>query len=138
MHELSLMENLLSIVARAAEQGGGEPVRAIHCRIGELAGVNVESLQFAFEVLSGNPPAAGARFDVERVPIEARCRDCGAAVSSADLVFRCAECGSGSVDIVAGREMEIDYILVGDEEAGGGSCGEGRSCGAGRSSAGGS
>ncbi|MCK7469429.1 MAG: hydrogenase maturation nickel metallochaperone HypA [Desulfomicrobium escambiense] len=35
----------------------------------------------------------------------------------ADFVFLCPECGSRDVEILAGREMEVDYILVGDGAA---------------------
>ncbi len=114
MHEASLMGELLAIVDRAARTEGGGPVRTVHLRIGEMAGVNEEALRFAFEVMSKGTAAEGSKLEIEKVPLRARCGACGADSNPADFVFRCPACGSGDVMILAGREMEVDYILVGE------------------------
>jgi hydrogenase nickel incorporation protein HypA/HybF len=120
MHETALMTNLLAIVERAARDGGGGRVRLVHARIGEFAGVNVEALRFAFEVLSPGTAARGGRLECEVVPLRVRCRGCGAEASPGDFVLACGRCGSTEIDIVGGREMEVDYILTDDEAAGDG------------------
>ncbi len=108
------MGELLAIVDRAARTEGGGPVRTVHLRIGEMAGVNEEALRFAFEVMSKGTAAEGSKLEIEKVPLRARCGACGADSNPADFVFRCPACGSGDVMILAGREMEVDYILVGE------------------------
>jgi hydrogenase nickel incorporation protein HypA/HybF len=108
------MSNLLAIVDRAARTEGGGPVRVVHLRIGEMAGVNEDALRFAFEVMAKGTAAEGAELGIEKVPLRARCASCGAHSIPADFVFRCPACGSGDIEILAGREMEVDYILVGD------------------------
>jgi hydrogenase nickel incorporation protein HypA/HybF len=117
MHEVSLMTNLLDIVERTAAAECRGPVRLIHLKIGEMSGVNPEAMRFAFEVLSRGTAAEGATLEIERVPVRVRCSGCGAETSPRDLVFRCAECGCGEIEILTGREMEVDYILVGEDEA---------------------
>ncbi len=116
MHEASLMSNLLVIVDRAARAEGEGPVRLVHLKIGEMAGVNADALRFAFEVMSKGTAAEGAELGIETVPLRARCGACGDISNPADFVFRCPACGSGDIEIVAGREMEVDYILVGDRD----------------------
>ncbi len=118
MHEASLMSDLLAIVDRAARTEGGGPVRVVHLRIGEMAGVSEDALRFAFEVMSKGTAAEGAELEVEKVRLRARCAACGAHSNPADFVFRCPACGSGDIEILAGREMEVDYILVGDPAGG--------------------
>jgi len=115
MHEVSVMRNLLDIVGKTAEHEDAEKVDVIHLRIGEMAGINYDSLQFAFEILSKGTKAEGGRLEYEKVALSAACADCSHEFSPEELVFRCPECGSGRVDIIAGREMEVDYILL-DEE----------------------
>lgn len=115
MHETALMQQLLSVVDRAARESGEGPVRVVHLRIGEMSGVSVEALRFAFEVLSRGGVAEGAALECERVPLAVRCAACGATSHPDDYVFRCARCGSPEIEIIAGREMEVDYIAVGDE-----------------------
>lgn len=115
MHEVSLMKNLLRTVEDAAEREGGGPVQVIHLRIGEMSGVNTDALSFAFEVLSKGTAAEGGRLEFERVQLRARCRECGVEFHPDEFVFRCAGCGSPEIEILAGREMEVDYILLDDE-----------------------
>ncbi len=123
MHEVSLMTNLLDIVERAAAAECGGPVSVIHLKIGELSGVNPDAMRFAFEVLSRGTASEGASLVIERVPVRVRCSRCGAEASPEDLVFRCASCACEEIEILTGREMEVDYIEVGDDR---GSCGAAR------------
>jgi hydrogenase nickel incorporation protein HypA/HybF len=116
MHEVSLMRNLLAVVEDAAAREGRCSVRKIHLRIGELSGVSVEALRFAFEVLSSGTVAEGGTLEYEIVPLSVQCRDCGDEFHPRELVFRCPVCGSAVLDIKAGREMEVDYINVEDDE----------------------
>jgi hydrogenase nickel incorporation protein HypA/HybF len=115
MHEVSVMRNLLEIVEATAEREGAEKIDVIHLRIGVMAGINFNSLEFAFEILSKGTRAEGGRLEHDTVDIRGKCSECASEFHPEDLVFRCPECGSGRVDIIAGREMEVDYILL-DEE----------------------
>jgi hydrogenase nickel incorporation protein HypA/HybF len=112
------MKNLLSIVDRTAGAEGGGPVRVVHLKIGDMAGVNADSLRFAFEVMAKDSSAAHAVLEIETVPLSCRCTACGARMRPEDFVFICTACGSREIEILTGREMEIDYILVGDDATG--------------------
>ena len=114
MHEASLMRSLLAIVERAAREDASGPVRVVHLKIGEMAGVSEDALRFAFDVMAKGTAAEGAELGVEKVPLRIRCGACGAASNPADFVFVCPGCGSCDIEIISGREMEVDYILVGD------------------------
>lgn len=126
MHEASLMSNLLAIVERAAVDEGGGPVRVVHMKIGELSGVNADALRFAFDCMSPGTVAEGGTLEIERVPLAIRCKGCGATAHPDDLVFVCAACGSFEIEILTGREMEVDYILMNDGAADPGGSGEKR------------
>ena len=115
MHEVSVMRNLLEIVEAAAAKEGAERVNVIHLKIGEMAGINFDSLEFAFGILSKGTRAEGGRLEYDRVSLKGRCSSCSHEFGPEDLVFRCPECGSADIEILAGREMEVDYILL-DEE----------------------
>ena len=118
MHEVSLMKNLLAIVERAALGEGAGPVRVIHLKIGEMTGVNSDALQFAFECLSRGTAAEGGRLEFEQVPLLLRCTSCAALSSPKECIFTCGACGSAEIEILTGREMEVDYILVGEDDGG--------------------
>jgi hydrogenase nickel incorporation protein HypA/HybF len=115
VHEVSLMKNLLRTVEEVAAREGKGPVKIIHLKIGEMSGVNIDALSFAFEVLSKGTAAEGGRLDFERVALSARCKECGGEFHPEEFVFRCIRCGSPELEILRGREMEVDYILIDDE-----------------------
>lgn len=110
------MTNLLEVVEMTVRKEGSTKVDVIHLRIGEMSGVNIEALTFAFEVLSKETLAETAQLKCETVPLAIRCRVCGLESHPDEFVFRCSSCESSEIDIVSGREMEIDYISVEDDE----------------------
>ena len=60
MHELSLMEAVRDQALAAAHADGAIRITVISLRVGELAGVEVEALRFAFPVAMAGTIAAGA------------------------------------------------------------------------------
>jgi hydrogenase nickel incorporation protein HypA/HybF len=63
VHELSLMEDLVQEVVRAAE---GVRVHRIRLEIGELAAVAPEALRFCFEICARDTSAEGATLELVR------------------------------------------------------------------------
>jgi len=110
------MKNLLAIVDEAARNEGGGPVRVVHLRIGEMAGVSPDALRFAFDVMAKGTAAEGSALEIEHVPLNVRCGSCGATAGPVDFVFVCPVCGSAEIEILTGREMEVDYIIAGEDE----------------------
>jgi len=114
MHEISLMQNLLRTVGDAASKQGDFPVTEIHLRIGRMAGLNGDSLKFAFDILAKGTISENAVLLIEDVPFNVHCPDCDNDFNPDDFTLRCPTCGGTSIEIKSGREMEIDYILVED------------------------
>lgn len=113
LHEVSLMKNILKVAEDAAfSEGPEEKITLIHMKIGEMSGVCVESLRFAFEVLSKGTVSEDADLDIEKVPLLVSCGDCGARFKPREFTFICTRCGSKKLNVESGREMEIDYILT--------------------------
>ncbi len=108
MHEASLAANIIDMVCREAEEHGPGRVVKIRLRLGEASHVVAESLRFAFDVISKDTNAEGAQLELERVPLRARCRHCGAESGIAEDRWVCASCGEAELDIISGMEMEVD------------------------------
>ncbi len=104
------MESALSLVQDHAATRRGRRVTRVVLRIGELAGVDVDALRFAFDVVSRGTVAEGAAFQVEEVPALAHCGECGRDFASDDLVFICPTCGAPGGEFRSGREMELSRI----------------------------
>jgi hydrogenase nickel incorporation protein HypA/HybF len=122
MHELSAATAVLRTVLKAAEGRNLKRITGIKLQIGELTLINPEQLEFCFGVAARDSIAEGAKLEIQSVPGELRCRKCGSAFNwtlvdddpALHLVgprLSC-ECGSGEVEIVAGREMSVVSMTV--------------------------
>jgi hydrogenase nickel incorporation protein HypA/HybF len=116
MHEFSIATSLLSIIAEETVQFQGATVKTVTLKIGTLSGVVPEALEFAFQVLSEGTVAEGAQLVIERVALRIACNACGRASMPTDPFIICPHCGSGDVDITAGRELEIESMEIEDGE----------------------
>lgn len=108
MHETAVVEGLLRILADHAAAHGVDRVVSVHLKVGRLRGLDPRQLRGAFEIFAEETVAAGARLDVEVVPIEARCRGCGHGWVVPGWSFECPNCGGTDADIVTGRELHVE------------------------------
>ena len=115
MHELSLAQGILDVVGQyvPAEQAAG--IRAVKVRIGRMAGVVPESLEFSFNAITADTPWQSARLDIIRVPTVAQCNECPGRFEIEDIAFSCPECGSTSIRIVSGTDLQVVEIELEDE-----------------------
>ncbi len=115
MHELSLAQSIAEIAQNAASANGKGRILAVGVRIGELSGVIVDSLTFCFAAITSGTPLEGVTLRVDHIPVRARCGACRSESEVRDLVFLCPSCGSGNLEIIAGRELQVSHIEVEDE-----------------------
>jgi hydrogenase nickel incorporation protein HypA/HybF len=105
MHELSIAEELLSIIKDSAEKAGIKKVAAVNLRIGELTSILPESLEFAFRILSQGTITDGARVNIDQAPAALLCVRCGGRVGREE--GSCGRCGSDEMRVVGGNQLEI-------------------------------
>jgi hydrogenase nickel incorporation protein HypA/HybF len=110
MHEMSIMESVLRVAENEARKNGSTRINRIKLKLGEFRGVVKEALEFAFEALKSDTLAANAELEVETVRLRVVCAACGEMESSPqDYNFLCPRCGQ-RLKIIAGREMQIEYL----------------------------
>ena len=109
MHEAALAENILQIALDTAAANRAEKISAIGLRLGEMSGVEVEALNFSFDVLKKNTPAENAELKITRVPISAKCNRCGKTFTVARYNFFCPEC-DGILILQSGRELLVEFV----------------------------
>ncbi len=121
MHELSIATSIVDIVAESAAAYPGARVREVRLRVGVLAAVVEDSLQFCWEVVTEDTVLAGSRLVVRVLPVILHCAGCGTD-SALDGIqsFRCPCCGEPAADLLQGRELEIEAIEVEEPELGAG------------------
>jgi len=112
MHEVGIMESALATVQRHAVENQAQRVERIVLRIGTLAGVELEALRFAFDVVSRGTVAEGAVLEIEAVPAAVYCPSCRQEFASEDggFIYTCPGCGDLCGEIRRGRELELSRI----------------------------
>jgi hydrogenase nickel incorporation protein HypA/HybF len=96
-------ETLLHSAARASRAG---------LRIGELSGVEPDSLRFCLDVLVADTDLAPLTFEIEICPWTRRCRACSTQFRVTDYHTACTACGSSDTEAAGGDQMELAYIEV--------------------------
>ncbi|MFN7996489.1 MAG: hydrogenase maturation nickel metallochaperone HypA [Bryobacteraceae bacterium] len=108
---MSIAASLLEAVQEESSQRGGH-VSAIGVRIGELSGVDSESLRFCFEVLVLDTTLAPLALEIEKLPWMNRCRQCARAFPVTEYRTECPQCGSLETEITGGKELEFAYMEI--------------------------
>jgi len=110
MHEMTIATNILDVAERSMD--GHQNLLSISVEIGELAGVEIEALEFCFEAIKGFSRYPDLTLSIDRVPGEGECRECGRQVAMSELFAMCPDCGSCTVQPVRGQELRVTSIEV--------------------------
>ncbi len=112
MHELSICQSVVQTVLEAVP---GRRVVAVRLRVGALAAVAPEALDFGWGLVCADTLLEGARLDVDRCPAVTSCRACARRSELVELVpLRCPACGSADVELSGGWELQIESVEVED------------------------
>jgi hydrogenase nickel incorporation protein HypA/HybF len=113
MHELSIAMSLIGIAEEAARKAGASHVTALYLRVGALSSVVPDALRFSFDIAADGTILAGARLEIEELPVRVFCEHCA---TEADLpnpqIFRCPICQRPTGHMVQGRELELASLEV--------------------------
>lgn len=110
--------NIVQIADDAAREAGVERVDAVHLRLGLLSGVVSDALLFGYDIAVQGTRLEGSRLEIEDVPVVIYCPQCRAESELESIqIFRCPVCGTPSMDVRSGHELEIAYVEYSDEPA---------------------
>ena len=116
MHELGIAQSVLDAVEAEMMHHRSAKPAAVGVRIGELAAVDPDALQFAFEALTRQTDLEGLRLEIEVRPRRHRCLDCATEFTVKDFDFRCPTCQSTRGECVSGDELELAYLELEEHE----------------------
>jgi hydrogenase nickel incorporation protein HypA/HybF len=110
MHELSVAQGLVEVACEAL--AGCEPaparVGSLRVRIGALAGVVPDALEFCYGLSVEGTPLFGSRLVIERQPVVVFCPRClENRTLEDDFRFRCPVCDTPTPELMHGRELEL-------------------------------
>jgi hydrogenase nickel incorporation protein HypA/HybF len=112
MHEMALTESIVEIAADAAKKEGAAKVKRVCVEVGALSHVEPDALEFCFAAVSAGTIVEGAALEIDRVPGEGWCLDCGKTVAIAERFAPCPECGRAHVQMTAGDALRVREIEI--------------------------
>jgi hydrogenase nickel incorporation protein HypA/HybF len=107
MHELSIATAVLNT---ALEHADDRPVEVVAMRVGTLRQVSPDSLRFYWGIVTRDTVCEGSRLELDVIVTRLACEDCGGEWEPQIAAFRCPYCDSGAVRVIAGEELEIEYL----------------------------
>lgn len=109
--------SIVDAVTESAAAYPGARVKEVRLKVGALAGVVEDSLQFCWELTVEGTPLQGSKLVVQAMPVVVHCARCGKDGELESLQsFHCPHCGESAAEVRQGRELEIDSIEIDDVE----------------------
>lgn len=112
MHELSIALSIVEIVKDEASKHHVASVDEIELDVGELSGIDIQSLITSIQVASSSTIAEKAKVVVNQINAIGKCNSCHYEFSTRTVINRCGNCGSTSVLLLSGKEFKVKSILI--------------------------
>jgi hydrogenase nickel incorporation protein HypA/HybF len=110
MHELSIANSVLEAARLEIGKRPGARLVKVGLRIGELAGVDPEALNFSFQALVKGTEMEQAALEIEPRPRRHRCLECGCEFAVENYDTACPDCGATRTEFFSGTELELAYL----------------------------
>lgn len=112
MHELSIAQSIISLAESAIPKDNPGSITAVKLQVGELSGIEIDPLQFSFNIIKENTKLKNAELVIEIIPGEALCNECGKSFHLNSFGNGCPSCKSFKLIITKGKEMKVVNISV--------------------------
>ena len=111
MHEMSLVQALLTQLADLAAEHDKKRVVSITLDIGPLSGVVIDSFQFGFDILAAESSLTkGAKLIIVSPPASYQCIRCGHRQSAAQRPDSCPQCDETLLIPEGGDEIILNQV----------------------------
>ena len=95
-----------------AKASSAKKITSVTLILGELSGLQEESIRVYFETLSKGNILEGAKLIIKPVKSKLKCKDCGVIFEHEKSKFSCPKCGGLGILTDSGKEFYIDNIEV--------------------------
>ena len=112
MHELSIAEDMLTMIQQRAESEHFRTVSKVWLEIGSLSHVEADAMIFCFDAVMAGTLAENAQLEIIHTQAQGKCRQCQHISEVEHLYDPCPACGEFGVDIVKGDHVRIKSLAV--------------------------
>ncbi|MBU1913053.1 MAG: hydrogenase maturation nickel metallochaperone HypA [Candidatus Omnitrophica bacterium] len=112
MHEYHIVEGMVKQILEKAKNSDAKKITSVTLILGELSGLQEESIRMYFNNLSKENILEGAKLIIKPVKSKLKCKDCGEIFEHQETDFNCPKCRGLGVLMSPGKEFYIDNIEV--------------------------
>jgi hydrogenase nickel incorporation protein HypA/HybF len=112
MHEMSIAQNILTIVDEYMAKENDQKLKEVAVEIGELVAVVPDSLTFCYEVLIEDTSYKDSKLNIQIIPLQGTCTACSQSFKIKNYEFICPDCQSNALEIEGGQELRITHLEV--------------------------
>ena len=112
MHELSIVMSIVDVAEEQVRSHQAKEVERIDLEIGALAGVDDHALEFAWEAGVKNTVLERAHRIIHKHKGLAKCLECNQEFEINTLYDPCPLCGEHLLQILQGKEMKIQSMVL--------------------------
>jgi hydrogenase nickel incorporation protein HypA/HybF len=111
MHEAGISRGILNIVEDAAEKNNLVEILKIVLEIGNFSGVQIDALEFSFNVLRKRTILKDAEIEYIASPLLLVCDECDTEYISDLVDMSCPVCGESTFQVLHGNEVLVKSIV---------------------------
>ncbi|WP_392552606.1 hydrogenase maturation nickel metallochaperone HypA [Orbus wheelerorum] len=113
MHELTLCYQTYEMVEQKAKAMGAKRINAIWLEIGALSCVEIEAINFCFELVCKDTMAENCKIHIHQQPAKAWCDKCQQKVAINNVFIPiCKLCGNSDIIVDADDKVWVKKIQV--------------------------
>lgn len=112
MHELSLAEDMLSLIEDQAKQESFTRVEKVILEVGQLSHVEAEAMHFCFDSVMRGSIGDAAALEIVSTEGIGLCNQCGAKTVMEHIYDPCQKCGDFGLNILQGDQVKIKALEV--------------------------
>jgi hydrogenase nickel incorporation protein HypA/HybF len=113
MHEYHIVEGVVKQILEKAKASCAKKITSVTLILGELSGLQEESIRTYFDNLAKENILEGAKLIIKPVKSKLKCQDCGSIFEHEKSNFNCPKCsGLGVLINSGGKEFYIDNIEI--------------------------
>ena len=112
MHELSIVMSIVDQVSEEVAKNNATVVKRIELEIGNLAGIEWDSFDFAWGPATKNTVLQNAERVVKHIKAIAHCVECDHEFEKLEPYDECPKCGNYLHHLKSGKELKIKSLLI--------------------------
>lgn len=112
MHELSIAQSIVAIAEEEVSKAQAHVVDQIVLDIGKLSGVEIDALNFVWDIAVKDSVLSQAEKIINHLPGKARCTNCNTSFEMENMFDACPVCHDYFNEIIGGKELKIKSLTI--------------------------